>query len=191
MNRLAGSMVYAAGPIDRCPDGGKQWRAALAPELRRRGIVMLDPLKKPTDVGLEDDDHRGERASWKASGDYERFAAVMRKIRAVDLRLVDKADFLIVKMDLDVFMCGTMEELFLANRQHKVVLVWCPQGIGRIPDWMYGVLPHEFFFDTIDGVLAYIDHVATAPDIDTLNRWLFLNHNDLYHDDVIGMIRSA
>lgn len=180
MNRLLGTRAYCAGPIDRCPQGGAHWRQQLKPLLAERGIITLDPLDKPVDVGLEDDDHRAERSLWKQRGEYARFAAVMRVVRAVDLRLVDLADFLIVYLDMDVQMCGTMEEIFLSNRQKKPCLIWCPQGRVNIPDWLYGTLNFEMFFETLDEVITYLDHVATAPEVDSHRRWMFLDYLKLY-----------
>lgn len=42
---------------------------------------------------------------------------MMKVIRSVDLRLVDISDFMIVNLDLETHPCGTLEEIFWANRQ--------------------------------------------------------------------------
>lgn len=178
-NRLRGSSAYLAGPIDRCPDGGKEWREWITPRLHQRGIVVLDPLKKPCDVGLEADDNRGERQAAKAAGDYDTLARIMKTIRAVDLRLVDLAQFIIAKVDVSGHMCGTYEEIFWANRCKRPILTWCSQGKQHMPEWLFGTLPHQMMFSSLEEILGYIDHINTAPDVDTMKRWLFLKQMDL------------
>ena len=54
---------------------------------------------------------------------YEELSGLMKTIRSVDLRLVDISDFLIVSLDLNTHPCGTYEEIFLANRQKKPIII--------------------------------------------------------------------
>ena len=180
LSRLWGSMVYMAGAIDRCPNGGKPWRDWLTPQLNKLGVIVLDPLRKPIDIGLEDDDFRAARKIWKEKGDFDQFAKIMKLVRNSDLRFVDKADFLIVCLDLSIQATGTYEEIFLSNRQKKPVLIWCPQGKKAIPDWLYGVIDHKFFFNTTEEILEYLTVINTSKDIEPLERWLCIDYRKLY-----------
>lgn len=185
--RLIGMSCYLCGPIDKCPEGGAPWRERLTPLLNEMGIVVLDPLRKPVNSGLEDDDHRAVRRMLLHDGRYDEFREIMKKVRAVDLRLVDHADFLVVYYDTAVAMCGTYEELFLANRQKKPVLLVCPQGLMAINDWLWGTLPHREFFDNFESVLSYI-RAINAGDTPFSNRWVFIEPNKAYTPRVLDVL---
>lgn len=177
-SRIANQKVYLAGPIDRCPLDGRVWRDAITPSLENLGLEIFDPLNKPCDDAPEDTESRAERRQWKSNGEYARFSTFMRKVVAIDLRLINTCDFIIALVDLDIHMCGTYEEVIRANDQKKPVLVICPQGKGAVPDWLFGKLPHDLFFNSAAEVLSYLDKVAyddSPPD--HLNRWMFFNNH--------------
>ena len=155
-NRLEGLRTYLAGPMDRVADGGVGWRIMLSQYLNARDVVILDPCNKPTDMGVEDLENRQQRRDWKAQGEYDKAAKCMKVIRATDLRMVDISDFLIVNLDIEASPCGTYEELFLANRQKKPILLRVKQGKQEVPDWLLGVIPHETIFSTWDEVKEYL-----------------------------------
>lgn len=171
--RLKNHTVYLVGPIDKCSGLGKAWRDDMTKFCQKLKIRVLDPLDKPLE-GASEIEMRDERAVLKKERKWGQLRKIMKRIRAVDLRFVDKCDFLIVNMDLDTPMCGTWEELFLANRSRKPIIVMCPQGKGQISDWLYGTIPHNLFFDNWDKVKKYLMKVHTAKTVNTIgNRWLF------------------
>jgi hypothetical protein len=55
MNRLQNQRVYLAGAMDRVPDRGNGWRDNITPFLERLGVVVFNPIKKPTNIGKEDE----------------------------------------------------------------------------------------------------------------------------------------
>ena len=77
----------------------------------------------------------------------------MRDIAAVDLRMVDIAHFVIMYMDIDVHLCGSYHEAFVAIQQKKPLLIVCKQGKCFMPSWMFGVMPHEHMFDDWNDML--------------------------------------
>lgn len=182
LNRLLGFRCYIAGAIDKCKNSGKVWRQQITPLLNQMGVIVLNPLDKPFSVGLETDDNRFRRDNLKKAGEYNKFSRIMRKIRHIDLRMVDMADFIIVYLDLEIFACGTMEELFWANRQKKPIIVLCPQGKADVPDWLFGTLPHQVFFTSVDEVMKYLDDIDKGLNKQTFGRWLFPEFNKLYHN---------
>lgn len=191
MNRLLGTRTYLVGPIDRCPEGGSHWRDRITPILEDMGVIVFNPLDKPIDTGLETDDYRSRRKVWKANNDFHTLSRVMHTVRCVDLRMVDITDFAIVYLDTDVYPCGTLEELFTGNRSKKPYVVWCPQGKWAVPDWLYGTLPHEMFFETEDQVIDYLKRVDSAPEVDTHNRWMFFDAKRLYKKEVLDRIHAS
>jgi len=176
-NRLKGQRVYLAGAMDRVHDRGATWRENITPFLNELNVTVFDPLKKPGNVGLENEETHKAKVALKKHYKYAELSEIMKTIRSVDLRLVDISDFLIVHLDIDTHPCGTLEEIFLANRQKKPIIVHIEQGKKHCPDWLFGALPHELFFDSWEHVIGYLYGVNSNMEIDTLQRWWFLNEN--------------
>ncbi len=176
MLKLTGHRVYLAGPMDRVSDRGVIWRKKITPPLKSMGLNVLDPLDKPTTAGSESTDTARYKKKLKNKKDYDKLSSLMREIRAVDLRMVDISDFLIVNLDLDIHPCGTYEEIFWANRQKKPILIHMVQGKAHAPDWIFGTIPHELIFDNWENLLYYITEVGSGKNIETFNRWCFFKY---------------
>jgi hypothetical protein len=174
MNRLKRQRVYLAGAMDRVPDRGMHWRDYITPFLQELNITVFNPLKKAGSVGLEDDITHQLKRDLKLHQKYDELSSVMKTIRSVDLRLVDISDFMIVHLDIATHPCGTLEEIFLANRQKKPIIIHIEQGKNNCPDWLFGAIPHQLFFDDWDAIYNYLKHINSSKNINTLNRWLFL-----------------
>jgi hypothetical protein len=173
--RLNNQRVYLAGAMDRVADRGNGWRDNITPFLEDLGIIVFNPIKKPTIVGQEDEKTHKHKLKLKAEKNYDELSELMKVIRSVDLRLVDISDFLIVNLNLEHYACGTWEELYLCNRSKKPILVHIEQGKQHIPDWLFGTLPHEWFFSTWDELKKYLLLVNSENDIDLKNRWRFFD----------------
>lgn len=173
MNRLKGQRVYLAGAIDRVADRGVTWRDNITPFLKNMEIIVFNPIKKPTEIGLEDDNSHILKKQLKEQQRYDELSALMKTIRSVDLRLVDISDFLIVNINLEHHACGTYEEIALANRSKKPILVHIEQGKQNTPDWLFGTIPHQWFFSTWTELKEYLTHIHKDENIITFNRWQF------------------
>src|SRR4051812_40747433 len=123
LNRLKGSVTYLAGAIDLCPNHGTTWRKNITPLLTQLGVTVYNPLEKPINIGLENDDNRSTRKILKDQGKFKEFAQIMKIIRHADLRMIDKSDFLIAYLDLNIFACGTIEEISWCNKTKKPILI--------------------------------------------------------------------
>lgn len=175
MNRLKYSRGYLCGAMDRVHDGGEGWRVDLQRSLSDLEIFWLDPTHKPIDIGVEDQALRDEINRAKSIGQYDEIVDPIKAIRNVDLRMVDISDFIVVNLDMDIHACGTYEELFLANREKKPVIVRIEQGKQFIPNWLFAALPHAMFFDSFVEVGDYLRHVAQAQCVHHFKRWMFFN----------------
>lgn len=175
MERLKNQRVYLAGAMDRVPDRGSTWRDNITPFLNELGIVVFNPISKPTDIGLEDKDTHAIKTKLKKKARYDELTSMMKTIRSVDLRLVDISDFIIVNLDLDTHPCGTYEELFGCNRSKKPILIHIEQGKENMPDWLFGTIPHNWFFSNWEELKKYILHIDKDENIDLQNRWKFFN----------------
>lgn len=176
-NRLKHTRGYLCGAMDRVADAGEAWRINLQRELAGLDVFWLDPTHKPIDIGIEDAETRAYAAEMKALGNFEAVIPQIKIIRAVDLRMVDISDFLVVNIDVDVHACGTYEELNLANRQKKPIIVHVEQGKKRVPNWLLGTIPHEMIFSEWGEVHNYLRHIAHDPVIKHFNRWFFFNYD--------------
>lgn len=172
-NRLSNQRVYLAGAMDRVADRGNGWRDNITPFLQQLSIVVFNPIKKPTAIGLEDAGVHKHKIELKLNNKYDELSYLMKTIRSVDLRLVDISDFLIVNLDLDIHPCGTYEEIFWANRQKKPIIIHMVQGKQNAPDWLFGTIPHEMIFSSWDEIKIYLNHINSSVSIESHNRWYF------------------
>lgn len=181
MNRLYGNMVYLSGAIDRTTDNqARDWRLEITPFLNSLGIIVLDPCHKALLTPIEN-----EREIFIKLAQEEKWANFKhfgKDVRRIDLRMVDKSDFIIVKIDMDIYQAGTIEEITWANIQRKPVLVWCPKGIKELAGWFKLMFPLDLIFDDLDDLKNYISDTNDAPDefINDLGRWRFLDYRKLY-----------
>lgn len=173
MNNLSKQRCYLAGAVDRVADRGHSWRDDITPFLMGLGIIVLNPLKKPTYFGDEDNETAIYKQQLKKDRKYDELSQVMKTIRAIDLRMVDISDFLIVNLDIDVHPCGTLEEIFWANRQKKPILIHMKQGKHHAPDWLFGTIPHQFIFDTWQEIGNYLLEVDSMKISKHMDRWCF------------------
>lgn len=178
MNILKNHKIYLSGAIDRVSDSGIGWRKWLTPKLQEMGMVVFDPCNKPVfDEGLiEGPDFKAYKNQLKSEGRFDELQSVMKRIRNIDLRMVDASDCVIVNLDMDVHLCGTYEEIFVANRQKKPVLLMCPQGIGAIPDWLFGTLPLEMMFAQWDDLILYLQTINNGAK--PHSRWVVWDWSD-------------
>lgn len=172
-NRLNNQRVYLAGAMDRVADRGNGWRDSITPFLESLGVVVFNPIKKPSSVGVEDEATHKLKKKLKLEKNWNDLSFLMKHIRSVDLRLVDISDFLIVNLDLDIHPCGTYEEIFWANRQKKPIIIHMVQGKENTPDWLFGTIPHDMIFSSWDGVKDYLNQINSQAEIQSHNRWYF------------------
>jgi len=182
MNRLKGMTCYLCGPMDRVPDAGSEWREYLSGEIKRFGVGVFNPCDKPSDFAPEDEDTRSRVSKLKESGDYSGVASIMKPICSVDLRMVDIAHFIVMNLDMDTHLCGSYHEAFLAVAQKKPVLIRCKQGVRNIPNWMFGVVPHQLMFGSWSELTNYLRHVDRDTEVDHLDRWRFFDFDKVFRD---------
>lgn len=179
MNKLRGLRVYLSGPIDKCRHGGAIWRKELTPFLQSLNLTIFNPCEKPIDTGSEDIENIQYRKQLKSDGNYDQVSHEMRKISNIDLRMVDVCDFVIVYLTLDIFSCGTIHEIVLANMQKKPIIIMMEEGKQEVPDWLYGRLDHNEFFSNWSQVKNYLQNIDDGT-IPPNKRWLFFDKNVIW-----------
>ena len=180
MNRLKNSLCYLCGAMDRVKDGGAGWREYISAKLKKMNVGVLNPCDKPTSYAKEGNDFRDRLEKLKKTKQFDLVAEEMKPIAAVDLRMVDICHFLVMSLDMNVHMCGSYHEAFVAANQKKPVLVMCEQGKENAPNWMFGVLPHSHIFSSWSELLEYTSHINEDDDVCHLNRWRFFDWEKVY-----------
>jgi nucleoside 2-deoxyribosyltransferase len=175
MNRLNKARCYLCGAVDRVADRGHGWREELTETLEALGVDVFNPLKKPTLLGAEDNETAEHKKKLKEQKRYDELTEIMKTIRGVDLRMVDVSDFLIANINLEHYAVGTYEEIFLANRQKKPIIIHMEQGKEHTPDWLFGAVPHHMIFSKWVDIKDYLCYIDGAESIDTYKRWYFFN----------------
>lgn len=169
MNLLKNKHVYLAGPIEDSKDDGVGWREVITKDLEVFGCHALNPMHKSKyfqrpfmkDLPLQED-IVGHISALKEKREFDRYSKAVSQIRHEDLRLVDKADFLIVRYYSTVTWCGTAEELFLANRQKKPILFWHSCSKENVPGWLFGTFPHQHMFGSRADVVNYLRKIDSG-----------------------------
>ena len=179
MGRLKGHTVYLSGSMERSPDGGVQWRQRIKTRLQAMGIGVIDPTDKPDGQALDEAEMRKEANLAKSNGDYGKVRTMYKKIVHEDLRYTDIASFAIVNLDMDMHLCGTLDEVFMAANQQKPVIIVCEKGMNHIPNWLYGRLLHELFFTSFEDALQYLERLDNGLEPD-LDRWVFIDYKKVF-----------
>lgn len=173
MNKLKGQRCYLAGAIDRCPEMGKGWRDEITSKLKELGCIIVDPLNSPiVNQSYNEPQSLKNRHILVEQHRYDEVKEIVKQIRSDDLRLTDISDFCICYIDLDIFMCGSFEEISWMNRSKKPVLIVTKQGKSKTPLWLFGQFPHEHMFGSFEDMFNYLDDV----DQDNIGHKRFVFH---------------
>jgi len=176
-NRLKGLRVYLAGPIDHAKDDGIGWRDMMKPFLSDKGMLPLDPCDKPINYASygEVGEEKSKMMELKKMGRFFELSEQMKAICHVDLRMTDIADCVVVYINPEVPMCGTIHELINSLQQRKPTLVVIEGGKKKAPNWLFGIMDFNFMFDSFDELkefMCLVDEAAFNPD---LTRWVFFD----------------
>jgi len=172
---LNNAITYLCGPIDRVPDAGVVWRKRFTTLIKERNlsIKILDPTNKPAGQISESEVERDYMNRLKAQKKWDELKVFVQNLRRTDLRFVDYSDFVVARVDQSVHMCGTYDEIFLAEKQHKPVLIICEGGKACLPNWLFGVARIDEIFDTVEDCVDYLCKLNSG-DIPIDSRWVLV-----------------
>jgi nucleoside 2-deoxyribosyltransferase len=172
MGRLAGMKLYCAGPMQYTSDE-HSWRDLVTDRLEKYGVEVLNPAARSR-FAVESKDIRERMNKEIEAGNYDAVRQEGKLIRNADLRWVDLSDFIVVYLDLQIPTVGTWEELFLANRSKKPVLVVLKQTKSKTPLWLMWTLPHQHIFSSFDELFDYLEYIDSSDEIQNVGfRWVF------------------
>jgi hypothetical protein len=173
MNLLENTKTYLVGHMQYL--SGRDWREEVTEKLWKLNITCFDPYKKPFIKDVEEDEaSRQEMETWMKTKQYERATQRMKTVRAYDLNLVDRSDFIIAHLVPDVASWGSAEEIVTAVRMKKPMFISMEGGKSQTPLWMLGMFPHKYIYNSLDEItemLYAIDNGSKPIDSD---RWRLL-----------------
>lgn len=178
-NILEGSVVYLAGAMEMVPDGGVSYREAFKAKARDAGLKFkfLDPTKKITGLTPDVDKEKNRINKYKTEKNWPALRRLMKQIVKQDLRQVDLCDFVVVFIDRNVPTFGTLHELFVSEMERKLALIVPIGGKESCPAWIFGIIHHDFIFETADDAIEYL--VKTNSGEISLNSKLILFRREL------------
>ena len=163
---LVGHMQYLSG---------RDWREEVTEKLKPLSITCFDPYKKPfiKDVA-EDEASRQDMETWMKTKQYDRVTDKMKTVRAYDLNLVDRSDFIIAHLVPDVASWGSAEEIVTAVRMKKPIFISMEGGKAKTPLWMLGMLPHKYIYNSLDEVIEMLYAIDNEDKPIDSDRWRLL-----------------
>lgn len=170
---LEKTKVYLIGHMQYM--SGKAWRDFAESELQDMGITVFNPLKKPFEADVEEGDNVAkEMAEQMENGQYLEVYRRMKNIRAFDLNLVDRSDFIIGHFYPNIASWGSAEELAVAVRMKKPIFLSIEGGISKTPYWIMGQIPPECLYDSVESIIEEISRINSGEKQVSLERWRLL-----------------
>jgi hypothetical protein len=154
---------------------GRNWREHVTEKLSPLSITCFDPYKKPFIKDVEEDEaSRQEMETWMKTKQYDRVTERMKTVRAYDLNLVDRSDFIIAHLVPEGASWGSAEEITLAVREKKPVFISMEGGKAKTPLWMLGMLPHKYIYNSVDEILEMLYAIDSGSKPIDSDRWRLL-----------------
>ena len=174
MNILNKTKIYEIGHMQY--GNGRGWRDELRPFLENMGITVFDPYDKPFMNAPEEDENTHKlMAQYMENEQYDLVAEHFKKVRAFDLSMVDKSDFVICYLDTSVFTVGTIEELcWAAGRLKRPTFIIIEGGKKKAPLWLFGLIPHKYIYNNFEEVKDVLTKINSGEKEIDSDRWRLL-----------------
>ena len=175
MMKLDGIRCVLSGGIDRVRDDGIVWRKNIKKRCAEEGlnIKFFDPCDKPNGLGSEVGVEKKKVKELLISGRWQEAREFVRTFRHYDLRAIDWSDFVIVKIDIDAHLCGTYNEVFLAESQRKPIFVIMGDNQKKedIPSWLVAFINEWKIFETEEECVRYLIQINLGA-VQLDERWV-------------------
>jgi hypothetical protein len=122
----------------------------------------------------EDEASRHEMQELMNDGEYDKVTQRMKTVRAYDLNLVDRSDFIIAHLVPDVASWGSAEEITTAVRMKKPVFISMQGGKEKTPLWMLGMFPHKYIYNSLDEIIKMLYSIDSGTKNIDSDRWRLL-----------------
>lgn len=154
---------------------GRDWRDDVEKKLDALEVTCFNPYKKPFIKDVEEDEaSRSEMETWMRTKQYDRVTDRMKTVRAYDLNLVDRSDFIVAHLVPDVASWGSAEEIVTAVRMKKPIFISMEGGKSKTPLWMLGMLPHKYIYNNINEIIDMLYAIDSGNKPIDSDRWRLL-----------------
>lgn len=179
MGFLQGVSVYLSGPIEAASNPNS-WRDQLTPKLESLGLVVWDPLVKPS--WMVDVDGQGQRRMkdvLRNGGDSSSIERKNSEIRRVGRALAYACNIMIVGIRRE-FTVGTWEEVTIASQCGKPVFFLADDPIPSM--WLVDMFDaydlEGIFFQSQDDLVKYLIGINNHNvHIDRV-KWIFKTYKE-------------
>lgn len=139
---LSGACAYLSGPMEFAEDHGVGWRRKFIKMAVEKGLKIdfIDPTNKPGSEEMKVGEDKDYQVRLQEEGKYLELQKYVARYRRSDLRFVDLSDFLVIVIDPKIHLCGTYNELFVGEEQHKPTFFICQGGLKKLPRWLFDVI---------------------------------------------------
>jgi nucleoside 2-deoxyribosyltransferase len=170
MNILSKTKTYLIGPMEY--SDGRAWRLDMTEFLHEMNVTVFDPYKKPFINAPEENEQTHKlMAHLMAAGKLEEVHDHFKKVRAFDLSMVDRSDFIICYINPKVPTFGTMEELSTAVRMKRPTFVVVEGGKQFTPLWIMGMIPPKYLYNSFEELKCMLTNIDQRfIEIDS-DRW--------------------
>tara|TARA_Y100001938_G_C8065936_1_gene420188 strand:+ start:314 stop:850 length:537 start_codon:yes stop_codon:yes gene_type:complete len=173
MNLLKDTKTYLVGHMQYV--SGRDWREEATDALEPLNITCFNPYKKPFVKDVEEDEaSREEMETWMKTKQYDRVTERMKTVRAYDLNLVDRSDFIVAHLVPDVASWGSAEEIVTAVRMKKPIFVSMEGGKAKTPLWMLGMFPHKYIYNSLEEIIEMLYAIDSGNKPIDSDRWRLL-----------------
>jgi nucleoside 2-deoxyribosyltransferase len=173
MNLLYRTKTYLVGHMQYL--SGRDWRADVIDKLSPLKVTCFNPYEKPFMKDVEEDEEtREQMETWMKTKQYDRVTDRMKTVRAYDLNLVDRSDFIIAHLVPHVASWGSAEEIVTAVRMKKPVFVSMEGGKSKTPLWMLGMFPHKYIYNSVDEIIDMLYAIDSGEKEIDSDRWRLL-----------------
>lgn len=170
MNILNKTKTYLIGAMQYAD--GREWREEMTAFLNGMGITIFDPYKKPfINAPQEDETIHIRMNALMENGEFDEVAEHFRSVRAFDLSMVDRSDFIICYINPKVPTVGTIEELTTAVRMKRPTFIVVEGGKSKTPLWIMGMLPHKYIYNSFEEVKTVLTNINNGIKSLDSNRW--------------------
>ena len=170
MNILNKTKTYLIGPMEYAD--GRGWREDMTAFLGDMSVTVFDPYKKPfTNAPEEDEETHARMDILMENGEYDEVHDHFKQVRAFDLSMVDRSDFIVCYLNPKVPTYGTVEELATAIKMKRPTFVVVEGGKKNTPLWVMGMMPHKYIYNSFDEVKMMLMNINIGIKSIDSDRW--------------------
>ncbi len=172
MNLLEKTNCTVIGPIQY--SNGRAIRQYFKNELGKMGITVWDHYKKPLISDIDETEELEKHFQKLIEEErYDEFTKY-KSIRAHDLALIDKSDFIIFHYLPGIVTVGSWEEFFSANSKKRTIFFITEGGKKLTPRWVFWTIPHKYIYSSKEEVVDVIKKINSGEKPIDSDRWRLL-----------------